>query len=159
VTYLLPRMLFVLYLAVAIQVPAQGQFPGAKGKQIERIGATPAGVEIGAVYVYLPDARPKDGAPRPQRFPSGTARLSLDVGLKSEPPEGVTFDCEVSTSSGKVALADGYMSYMAVPAVHLFSFTYPVQAKSGKFADGAYRLKLLVNGKAVVALNWSIGAQ
>ena len=158
-TCALPKMLSVLCLTVALQAQAPGQLPGAKGKQMERIGTPPAGVEIAEVYLYVTGARPKAGTPRPQRFPSGTTKLNLDIDLKSEPPEAATFDCEVSTASGKVALADGYMGYMAVPAKQVFSLTYPVEAKSGKFADGAYRLKLLVNGRAVVALNWSIGTQ
>lgn len=155
--YLPIRMLTSFGVVLALGIQTQQPLPGAKGAQFERIGKESAVVGIKEAYVQVSGASPADKAPRPQRFPSGTKALDLELFLTGEPPEGTAIDYDVWTSGGKIELADGYMGYMAVPAKQVFHVSYPLAPKVGAFADGAYQLKVLVNHKAVAALNWSIG--
>ena len=67
----------------------------------------------------------------------------------------ITF--EVLSDSGKIKIKDGYAVYSAVPADRKYRASYPLEPEAGNFANGAYQLKLLMDGKVVALLNWSVG--
>jgi hypothetical protein len=131
--------------------------PGANGPRLQLLATPPQGLEIVDIFVY---ARPEEAAAnalRPNRFPSGTKKLTLDIRVKELRRMGTVIRFEVSTSSGRVDIADGLFSFARLDRESVSSMDLDLMPKSGVFADGPYRLNLFMNDIHVAVLNWSIG--
>ena len=131
--------------------------PGAEAPRLELLAKPPQELEIVDVFVY---ARPEEAvakAARPNRFPSGTKKLTLDIRVKELRRMGTVIRFEVSTSNGPVAIADGIFSVARLEREGVSSMDLDLMPKSGVFADGPYRLKLFMNDIHVAVLNWSVG--
>ena len=143
-------------LAVSAAAFAQ-PLPGANGPRLQLLATPPQGLEIVDIFVY---ARPEEAAAnalRPTRLPSGTKKLTLDIRVKELHRMGTVIRFEVSTSSGRVEIADGLFSFARLEREGVSSMDLDLMPKSGIFADGPYRLNLFMNDIHVAVLNWSIG--
>jgi len=131
--------------------------PGAAGPRLQLVATPPQGLEIVDIFIY---ARPEEAAAnalRPNRFPSGTNKLTLDIRVKELRRMGTVIRFEVSTSSGRVEIADGLLSFARLEREGVSSMDLDLVPKSGVFADGPYRLDLFMNDIHVAVLNWSMG--
>jgi hypothetical protein len=131
--------------------------PGAAGPRLELIGKPPQGLQIVDVFVYARAEEAAANVPRPNRFPSGTKRLTLDIRVKELRRLGTVIRFEVATTSGPVAIADGLFSFARLEKEGVSSMDLDLFPKQGVFADGPYRLNLYMNDTLVAVLNWSIG--
>ena len=143
-------------LAVVAATAAQPP-PGANGPRLQLLAKPPQELEIVDVFVY---ARPEEAAAsavRPNRFPSGIRKLTLDIRVKELRRMGTVIRFDVSTGSGRVEIADGLFSFARLEREGVSSMDLDLVPKSGVFADGPYRLDLFMNDIPVAVLNWSIG--
>jgi len=154
--FLVPASLISL-LAAASGAASNQMLPGAGGPRLQLLATPPQGLEIVDIFVY---ARPEEAAAnalRPNRFPSGTKKLTLDIRVRELRRMGTVIRFEVSTSSGRVAIADGLFSFARLEREGVSSMDLDLTPKSGVFADGPYRLNLFMNDIHVAVLNWSVG--
>ena len=154
--------LAVICSALICVVEAQAQkksLPGASGPRLERVENPPAGIELVEARIYESEEKLRSDAPLPQRFSAGIAKLRLAIDLKSDGPPKADITFEVLSDSGKIKIKDGYAVYSAVPADRKYSASYSLEPEAGPYTNGAYQLKLLMDGKVVALLNWSVGAQ
>ena len=131
--------------------------PGKSGPRLERMEKPPAGIELVEARIYESEDQLRSGAPLPQRFSTGVAKLRLGIDLTSDGPPKAEIVYEVFSDSGKIKIKDGYAVYSAVPADRKYSASYPLEPEAGPYANGAYQLRLLMDGKVVGLLNWSVG--
>lgn len=132
---------------------------GAKGPRLERPDKPPAGIELVDARVYDGEEKSRSDAAVSPRFASGIAKLRLGIDLKSDGPPKADITFEVFSDAGKIKIKDGYAVFSAVPADRSYSASYPLEPETGPYANGAYQLKLLMDGKVVAVLNWSVGEQ
>ena len=131
--------------------------PGASGPRLERVEKLPVGIELVEARIYESEEKLRSDAPLPQRFSAGVANLRLGIDLKSDGPPKADITFEVLSGSGKIKIKDGYAVYSAVPADRKYSASYPLEPEAGHYPNGAYQLRLLMDGKVVALLNWSVG--
>jgi hypothetical protein len=145
--------------SAALRVHAAGPqgLPGVDGPRVEFIGTPPNEFEIRDAFVYaLPD-QAASRLDRPNRFPSGTAKLTLDLRVKDLPRLGTMIRYEVLDNEGAVEMEDGYFSFARLQGEGVASLDFDLRPRLGPFTDGPYQLKLFMNGILVVVLNWTIG--
>jgi hypothetical protein len=142
-------------------VPVSAAFvqplPGADGPRLQLLAKPPQELEIVDIFVY---ARPEDAAAntaRPNRFPSGTKKLTLDIRVKELRRMGTVIRFEVQSSGGPVEIADGIFSFARLEREGVSSMDLDLVPRSGVFADGPYRLQLFMNDIHVAVLNWTVG--
>jgi hypothetical protein len=140
-------------VAAAVAQP----LPGADGPRLQLLAKPPQELEIVDIFLY---ARPEEAAAnvaRPNRFPSGTKKLTLDIRVKELRRMGTVIRFEVQSSGGPVEIADGIFSFARIEREGVSSMDLDLVPRSGVFADGPYRLQLFMNDIHVAVLNWSIG--
>lgn len=124
---------------------------------VEYIGRPPHDFEIVEVFVYaLPEQAGRHVA-RPNRFASGTARLTLDMRVKDLPRLGTSIRYEVLTNEGPLGMTDGLFSFARLQGEAVASLDFDLRPTSGPFKDGPYRLRLFMNEILVAVLNWTVG--
>jgi hypothetical protein len=144
--------------ALRAQAADPTRLPGADGPRVEFVGTPPHEFEIRDAFVYaLPD-QAASHLERPNRFASGTAKLTLDLRVKDLPRLGTTIRYEVLDNEGAVELEDGYFSFARLRGEGVASLDFDLRPRRGSFKDGPHQLKLFMNGILVVVLNWTIGA-
>ncbi|MFN2530676.1 MAG: hypothetical protein ABR555_05215 [Pyrinomonadaceae bacterium] len=148
----------VLISAVEAQKPKKPLL-GANGQRLELGQKPPAGIELVEARIYESEEQLRSDAPLHPRFSTGIAKLRLAIDLKSEGPPKADITFEVLSDSGRIKIKDGYAVYSAVPADHKYSASYPLEPEAGPYPNGAYQLRLLMDGKVVALLNWSVGDQ
>jgi hypothetical protein len=128
--------------------------PGDKAPRLESIGEPPEGVVVSELVVAELLKELDRSAPLPQRFPSGIGRLELRVALtySTSPPDSLEYPIENRSGAVKVS---GYQSVMRKTGE--LTVRQDLEAASGVFPDGPYRLTLVIDGKAVARLNWMVG--
>jgi hypothetical protein len=131
--------------------------PGADGARLQLLARPPQELEIADIFVYATPGQAAASAPRPNRFPSGTTKLTLDIRVKELRRMGTIIRFEVETTSGPVEMADGIFSFARLEREGVSSMDFDLVPKSGVFADGPYRLNLFMNDIHVAVLNWSVG--
>jgi hypothetical protein len=142
-----------LFVSATVAQP----LPGANGPRLQLLAKPPQELEIVDVFVY---ARPEEAAAtvtRPNRFPSGTKKLTLDIRVKELRRMGTVIRFDVSTGIGPVEIADGLFSFARLEREGVSSMDLDLVPKSGVFADGPYRLNLFMNDIHVAVLNWGVG--
>ena len=147
------------FISAAEPQEPKKSLPGASGSRLERVEQPPGGIELIDARVYLSEEKVRSDAPLPQRFSTGAAKLRLGIDLKSDGPPKAEITFEVLSATGKMKIKDGYAVYSAVPADRKYSASYPLEPEAGVYANGAYQLRLLMDGKVVALLNWSVGDQ
>ena len=131
--------------------------PGADGPRVEYIGRPPHDFEIVEVFVYaLPEQAGRHVA-RPNRFASGTAKLTLDMHVKDLPRLGTSIRYEVLTNEGVLDMTDGLFSFARLQGEAVASLDFELQPTTGVFKDGPYRLRLFMEEILVAVLNWTVG--
>ncbi len=157
------QMITVTAMCLGLLSASQAQkpkpLPGATGPRIERGETPPNGIELVQARIYESEEKTGSDAALPQRFSAGIAKLRLGIDLKSDGPPKADITFEVLSDSGKIKIKDGYAVYSAVPADRKYSASYPLEPEAGAYANGAYQLRLLMDGKVVAVLNWSVGDQ
>jgi hypothetical protein len=124
---------------------------------MQLLGKPPQQLEIVDVFVY---ARPEEaarGAVRPNRFPSGTPQLTLDIRVKELRRLGTVIRFEIEHAAGRVEMSDGMFSFARLEQEGVASMELDLIPKNGVFADGPYQLKLYMNDVPVAILNWTVG--
>ena len=144
-------------LAVAAASPAGQTLPGAAGPRLQLLLKPPQGLEIVDVFVYAHADQAAANAARPNRFPAGTGKLTLDIRVKELKRMGTVIRFEVETTGGRVEIADGFFSFARLEREGVSSMDLDLVPKSGVFADGPYRLNLFMNDIHVAVLNWGVG--
>jgi hypothetical protein len=144
-------------ISAAVAQEPKKPLPGANGPQLERVEKPPAGIELVEARIYESEEKPRPDAPLPQHFSAGVTKLRLGIDLKSDGPPKADITFEVLSDSGKMKIKDGYAVYSAVPADRKYSASFPLEPEAGHYTNGAYQLRLLMDGKAVALLNWSVG--
>ncbi len=155
------RLIFILLVfacVVALEVPATAQsLPGAAGPRLQLVAKAPQELEIVDVFVYARAEEAAAQATRPNRFPSGTRKLTLDIRVKELRRMGTVIRFEVEDSRGRVEIADGLFSFARLEQEGVSSMDLDLLPKRGVFSDGPYQLTLYMNDVLVAVLNWSIG--
>jgi hypothetical protein len=140
-----------------VAASAQTPLPGASGPRLQLLAKPPQLLEIVDIFVY---ARPEEaaaGAVRPNRFPSGTNQLTLDIRVKELRRLGTVIRFEVENAAGRMDIADGLFSFARLEHEGVSSMQLDLVPKSSGYADGPYQLKLFMNESLVAVLNWTIG--
>jgi hypothetical protein len=148
---------FVVAYVFVIPAHAGQTLPGADGPRLQLLAKPPQLLEIVDVFVH---ARPEEaarGAARPNRFPSGTAQLTLDIRVKELRRLGTVIRFEVENVEGVVGIKDGFFSFARLEQEGVSSMQLDLAPASGRFPDGPYQLKLYMNDLLVAILNWSVG--
>ena len=148
--------LFLVLSRLALAASAQAPLPGANGPRLQLLAKPPQLLEITDVFVY---ARPEEaaaGATRPNRFPSGTKQLTLDIRVKELRRLGTVIRFEVENAAGRVEINDGLFSFSRLEHESISSMQLDLIPKAGAYADGPYQLKLFMNELLVAILNWSV---
>jgi len=148
-------LVFVLS-RLASAASAQTPLPGANGPRLQLLAKPPQLLELVDVFVY---ARPEEaaaGATRPNRFPSGTEQLTLDIRVKELRRLGTVIRFEVENAAGHVEINDGLFSFARLEHESISSMQLDLIPKAGTYADGPYQLKLFMNEVLVAVLNWTI---
>lgn len=143
--------LFVFSLVASAQA-----LPGADGPRVQLLAKPPQQLEIVDVFVY---ARPEEAARdavRPNRFPSGTSQLTLDIRVKELRRLGTVLRFEIEHTAGRVEILDGLFSFARLEQEGVASMQLDLAPAKGVFADGPYQLKLYMNDLLVAILNWSV---
>jgi hypothetical protein len=143
---------FVLSLFASTQA-----LPGAEGPRLQFLAKPPQQLEIVDVFVY---ARPEEaarGVVRPNRFPSGTSQLTLDIRVKELRRLGTVLRFEIEHTAGRVEILDGLFSFARLEQEGVASMQIDLAPAKGVYADGSYQLKLYMNELLVAILNWSVG--
>jgi hypothetical protein len=138
--------------------PADSQkLPDADGPRVEYVGRPPHEFEIVDIFVYALPEQAGSHVARPNRFASGTARLTLDIRVKDLPRLGTSFRYEVLTNEGVLEMTDGLFSFARLRGEGVSSLDFDLRPKSGPFKDGPYQLQLYMNEIRVAVLNWTVG--
>ena len=124
---------------------------------MEFVGAPPHEFELVDVFVYAQPEQAGSGIPRPNRFPSGLTRLTLDVRVKDLPRLGTTFRYDVLTREGVLEMSEGLFSFTRLTREAVASLDFDLRPKAGPFKNGPYQLKLFMNNILVAVLNCSVG--
>ena len=146
-----------LFLWLILSAVAQPPLPGASGPRVQLVAEPPQLLEIVDVFVY---ARPEEaarGAVRPNRFASGTRKLTLDIRVKELRRLGTVIRFDVENAAGQVEISDGMFSFARLEQEGVASMELDLVPKNGAYADGPYQLKLYMNDLLVAILNWSVG--
>jgi hypothetical protein len=151
-------ILFALWWSAFHPAPAQSPLPGAAGPRVQLLARPPQQIEIVDVFVYAQPEEAARGAVRPNRFPSGTSALTLDIRVKELRRLGTVIRFEVESTSGRVEIGDGMFSFARLEQESVSSMQLDLAPRSGLFADGPYQLRLYMNDLLVAILNWSVGA-
>ena len=138
-------------------VTARQLLPGANGARLELTSTPPHDLEIVDAFVHALPEQAAAGAPRPNRFPSGLPRLTLDIRVKQLKRLGTVIRFEVMTTRGAVEMADGFFSFARLEKEGVSSMELDLVPKRGVFDDGPYQLRLFMNDILVAVLNWSVG--
>jgi hypothetical protein len=146
-----------LVAVAAITVAQPAGLPGAGGPQIEVVGTLPDKHELVEAFVYATPDQAAHGVVRPRRFPAGTARLKLDVRLKRLPRAGMRLRYDLVTTTGPVALDDGFVSFVQLTTIEAASLDFELIPKNPPFPPGPYRLTFWMEDNPVLALNFSVG--
>lgn len=147
-------------MAIVVRTQAGSQtLPGADGPRVEYVGQPPHEFEIVDVFVYALPEQAGSLVARPNRFASGTAKLTLDMRVKKLPRLGTTIRYQVLTSEGVIEMMDGLFSFAPLRGEGTASLDFDLRPKSGPFKDGPYQLKLFMNDILVAVLNWTVGDQ
>lgn len=161
---LAPRLVvWAACVVAAIDTTAQSTpagartLPGADGPRVEFVGAPPHEFDIVDAFVYAQPEQAASGIPRPNRFPTGVTRLTLDVRVKDLPRLGTTFRYEVLTSEGVLEMSEGLFSFARLKGEAVASLDFDLRPRAGPFKNGAYQLRLFMNDVLVAVLNWSVG--
>ena len=161
---LLTIVLIITGFCCGMTIVAQPQelkkpLPGANGPRLERVEKPPAGIELADARVYDDAQKLPPEAPLPQRFSSGISELRFRLELNSDSPPEVDIDLMLFSQAGEIKLKEGYVGRSAVPAKRWYTASYGLEPETGKFTDGPYQLKLLMNGKVIALVNWTVGEQ
>jgi hypothetical protein len=154
---LLTEALIVSWLGWSASVLAAQSLPGANGPRLQLLARPPQQLEIVDIFVY---ARPEEaarGAQRPNRFPAGTSKLTLDIRVKELRRLGTVIRFEIESADGRVEMSDGFFSFARLEQEAVSSMELDLAPKRGVFADGPYQLKLFMNDALVAVLNWTVG--
>ena len=147
-------------LAIAAAAAAPQTLPGAAGPRLQLLLKPPQELEIVDVFVYAQPDQAAANAARPNRFPSGTTKLTLDIRVKELRRMGTVIRFEVETTGGRVEMADGMFSFARLEREGRVEHgSRPACRTSGVFADGPYRLNLFMNDIHVAVLNWVVGGR
>jgi hypothetical protein len=153
----LPLFLLLSSTTSSLAVAAGQPLPGAAGPRLQLLLKPPQELEIVDVFVYAHADQAAANAVRPNRFPAGTTKLTLDIRVKELRRMGTVIRFEVETTGGRVEMADGMFSFARLDREGVSSMDLDLVPKSGVFADGPYRLNLFMNDIHVAVLNWSVG--
>jgi hypothetical protein len=137
--------------------PGQAALPGANGPRLELLATPPQLLEIVDIFVYAKADQAARGVARPNRFPSGTPQLTLDIRVKELKQLGTVIRFDVENASGRVEISDGFFSFARLDQESVSSMQLDLVPKSRPYADGHYQLKLYMNDVLVAVLNWTIG--
>lgn len=136
------------------QIPA---LPGAAGPRVQIVGTPPRELQIVDIFVYEHPEQAAANVPRPNRFPSGATKLTLDIRVKELRRLGTTIRFEIQNSAGIVAMDEGLFTFAPLASEGVASMELDLRPKSGVFSDGAYQLKLFMDERLIAVLNWSVG--
>jgi hypothetical protein len=140
--------------AVGAAAAQPHRLPGAAGPRVEMLAPLPPGHELLDIAVYAAQEE-VSARSRVQRFPAGTPRLTLAIGLNRLPREGMRLRYDLETTTGAVALADGVASF--VPADRGGArVEFELVPKGRRFVPGPYRLAISMDDEPRIALNFSI---
>jgi hypothetical protein len=132
--------------------------PGDAGPQLAVVGQPPHDNEVVAAFVYETTEQAAIGAVRPRRFPSGVARLKLDLRLKAMPRMGVRVRYELLTPNGPLPMSDdGLVTMGWLTTQGVASMDFELFPREGPFPDGPYQTRVFMNDVEVAVLNWSVG--
>ena len=135
----------------------QAALPGANGPRLQLLAKPPQLLEIVDIFVYAKPEEAARGAVRPNRFPSGTPQLTLDIRVKELKRLGTVIRFEVENASGRVEIRDGFFSVARLEQESVSSMQLDLVPNSSPYADGPYQLKLYMNDVLVAVLNWTVG--
>jgi hypothetical protein len=147
----------VVFVSAWPAFPGQAALPGANGPRLQRLATPPPLLEIVDIFVYAKPEQAARGAVRPNRFPSGTPQLTLDIRVKDLKRLGTVIRFEVENASGRVEISDSLLSFARLERERVSSMQLDLVPKSRSYADGPYQLKLYRNDVLVAVLNWSVG--
>ena len=142
---------------VRSQAADSQRLPGADAPRVEYVGRPPHDFEIVEVFVYALPEQAGSHVARPNRFASGTARLTLDMRVKDLPRLGTSIRYEVLTNEGVLGMTDGLFSFARLRGEAVASLDFDLRPESGPFKDGPYRLRLFMDEILVAVLNWTVG--
>ena len=142
---------------VRSQAADSQRLPGADGPRVEYVGRPPHDFEIVELFVYALPEQAGSHVARPNRFESGTARLTLDMRVKDLPQLGTSIRYEVLTNEGVLGMTDGLFSFARLQGQAVASLDFDLRPKGGPFKDGPYRLRLFMEEILVAVLNWTVG--
>jgi hypothetical protein len=151
--FLIPNSKFLIPCLLLAQSP----LPGANGPRLQLLAKPPQQLEIVDIFVYARPEQAARGAVRPNRFPSGTPRLTLDIRVKELRRLGTVIRFELEHAAGRVETSDGMFSFARLEHEGVSSMELDLLPKNGAFADGPYQLELYMNDVLVAILNWSVG--
>ena len=156
VSLLLASLLALSWSTFAL-VAASQSLPGADGPRFQLVGKAPHDLEIVDVFVYARPDEAAANAPRPNRFPSGTRKLTLDIRIKELRRLGTVIRFDLTTAAGEVDMDEGFFSFARLEREGVSSMELDLVPKRGVYADGPHRLELFMNDVLVAVLNWTIG--
>jgi hypothetical protein len=107
--------------------------------------------------VYATPEQAAEDVERPQRFPSGTTRLVLDVRTRALPLFGATFRFEILNTQGSVEVVDALATFAKLSTLGGASALFELKAGAGVYSDGPYQLRLFIDDVKIATLNWSVG--
>ena len=120
------------------------RLPGADGPRVEYAEGHRTHFEIVEVFVYALPEQAGSHIARPNRFASGTARLTLDMRVKELPRLGTSIRYEILTNEGVLDMTDGLFSFARLQGEAVASLDFDLRPQSGPFKDGPYRLRLFM---------------
>lgn len=134
--------------------PESQELPGAQAPRLETLASPPNGIVVSELVVAEILKELDSSRPLPQTFPSGLGKLQLRLVLtyRGVPPASIRFSIE--TRSGPLQVA-GYRS--VIRKTGELTLKQDLEAPSGLFADGPYRLRLMIDEQPVAQLNWTMG--
>ena len=147
----------VFFVFSWLALAGQAALPGANGPRLQLLAQPPQLLEIVDIFVYAKPDEAARGAVRPNRFPSGTPQLTLDIRVKELKRLGTVIRFEVENGSGRVEIRDGFFSVARLEQESVSSMQLDLVPNSSPYADGPYQLKLYMNDVLVAVLNWTVG--
>ena len=91
----------------------------------------------------------------PQTLPAGTVSVNVGVAFEFEPPQGTDIAVEIEGDSGPIQLGGGGVLTIRGPEGTTVEFQ--CRPLTGGYADGRYKAKVKIDGKAVAELNFAVG--
>ena len=127
--------------------------PGATGPRQVQLGQPPAPISIKEINVRGEFAEPlKD-----QKLRSETEEFRLEIVFYGSGPDGTQIGVELLGETGPVPLPPfSAVETRRSPASTTVNLQFTPR-DGGSFPDGPYQAKVLINGQAIAALNFSIG--